>query len=317
MARARLYLELSKARLCGLVVMTTAAGYLMAFDGSLSWARFLNTMLGTALAAFGANALNQVIERVPDARMHRTCHRPLPSGRLGVPEATAWGVGCCVAGVALLATAANILTAGLGAATILLYLLAYTPLKTRTPANTLVGSVVGAIPPLMGAAAANGRLDLGAWVLAAILFVWQIPHFLALAFLLRDDYARGGFRMLPTPALDPTGRITARLVLTYGLALLPVTLALTLTGLTGWFYSLGALALGLWLIFLAARMVWESGGGGGEESRLERVESRAEGTSGGTSGGGGARRVFLGSVVYLPLLLLLMTADRLVVMRLP
>jgi heme o synthase len=286
-ARASIYMELSKARLSGLVVMTAAAGYAMAMDTPMLWGRFLGVMLGTTLAAFGANALNQAIERKQDALMRRTCHRPLPSGRLGLPEAVAWGLGCSVLGLLMLLAAGNALTAGLGAATSLLYLLAYTPLKRRTPANTLVGAVVGAIPPLMGAAAAAGRLSLGAYVLAAILFIWQIPHFLALAFLAREDYARGVFRMLPS--LDPTGAVTGKIVLFYSVALLPAALAMTLTHQTGWMYACGTVILGLWLVALSVRMMW----------RCDVDNSR---------------RLFLGSVIYLPLLLMLMAADHLVVM---
>jgi protoheme IX farnesyltransferase len=288
LARPALYWELSKARLSGLVVLTAAAGYLMALrpgaGGAGSRTALAGVLLGVALAACGANALNQVMEVERDALMHRTRRRPLPAHRIGRGEALAWGLGASGAGVLLLATLTNGLTAALGLVNILIYLLIYTPLKPRSPANTLVGAVVGAIPPVMGWTAATGALGTGAYMLAAILFIWQVPHFLALAWLNRADYAAGGFRMLPS--VDPSGRISGALVLVHSLALLPVTLALALARLTDGFYVIGALGLGLWLVWLALRLA-------------RRCDAE------------NARRLFLASVIYLPLLLALMTCDRL------
>ena len=200
------YLELGKARLSTLVVATTAVGFAVApgrFDALL----FAWTLLGTTLAALGANSLNQWAERERDALMERTRTRPLPSGRLAAREALAAGVLESLGGVALLAALVNLLTALLAAFVILLYVLVYTPMKSRSHLNTLVGAVCGAIPPMMGWTAVTGALDPGAYILAAVLFVWQIPHFLALAWLYREDYQRGGYKMLPHS--DPSGRLTA------------------------------------------------------------------------------------------------------------
>jgi protoheme IX farnesyltransferase len=291
LARPGLYLELSKAKLSALVVFTAAAGWLMApatprieAHDPARWAALAGVLAGVALAAFGANSLNQVLEAGRDALMRRTRRRPLPARRIGRGEAVAWGLIASAAGLFLLAVFGNMLTAGLGLANILIYLLIYTPLKPRTPANTLVGAVVGALPPMMGWTAATGSVGTGACVLGAILFIWQVPHFLALAWSNRADYAAGGFRMLPS--VDPSGRITGALVLVHCLALPPITLALTLTGLTDGFYAAGALVLGLWLAWLGLQL----------RRRCDQEN---------------ARRVFLASVMYLPLLLVMMTADRL------
>ena len=232
----------------------------------------------------GHEITGEVLEAGRDALMRRTRRRPLPARRIGRGEAVAWGLIASAAGLFLLAVFGNMLTAGLGLANILIYLLIYTPLKPRTPANTLVGAVVGALPPMMGWTAATGSVGTGACVLGAILFIWQVPHFLALAWSNRADYAAGGFRMLPS--VDPSGRITGALVLVHCLALPPITLALTLTGLTDGFYAAGALVLGLWLAWLGLQL----------RRRCDQEN---------------ARRVFLASVMYLPLLLVMMTADRL------
>jgi protoheme IX farnesyltransferase len=278
-----IYTELAKARLSALVVITTAVGYAMGAAGEIEWGRLLLTLLGTALAAGSANGLNQVMEQDRDARMPRTRTRPLPSDRIHVLHAAVVCVMMGGAGLTILAAAANLLTASLGLTTILLYLLLYTPLKVRSTLNTLVGAVVGAIPPMMGWTAATGEIGAGAWVLAATLFVWQIPHFLALAWLYRKDYELGGYRMLPI--IDPTGVITCRAVLMWSLALVPVTLAATWIGMAGWFYAAASLVLGAWLIRLAAL--------------LYRKRTNDE-----------ARKLFLATVMYLPLLLGLMVLDR-------
>jgi protoheme IX farnesyltransferase len=287
--RAGIYLELSKARLCALVVATAAVGYLLGAGGAPAhWARFAAAMLGIALAAFAANAMNQVIEAPYDALMRRTRGRPLPSGRLGAGEGVAWSLACAAAGLVLLAVYGTALAAALAGLNIALYLLAYTPLKRVSPLNTLVGAVVGAIPPLIGWAAAGGVLGPGAWVLAATLFIWQMPHFLTLAFLARSDYARGGFAMLPS--IDPAGRITARIVLVHSLALLPVTLGLALAQHTGWVYAGGAVGLGLWLVGLTVPL-------------LRRCNED------------NCRRLFLASIAYLPALLALLGLDALLLSK--
>jgi protoheme IX farnesyltransferase len=281
--RLGVYLELSKYRLSLLVLLTTAAGYVVGSPSGMDWPGLAAVLLGTTLAAFGANALNQCMEADRDARMIRTRGRPLPSGRLTPRAAWTYSVFIGAAGPAFLWAAVGALPAALALLCELIYVALYTPLKARSTLNTLVGAVVGAIPPLIGWAAAESGLSGGAWALAAILFVWQIPHFLALAWMYREDYARGGYCMLPI--LDADGEITFRTILLHSIALAPVTIMLTATGATGWAYACGALGLSALLIVPSAQLY------------RQRSESAA-------------RRVFLASVVYLPLLLALMALDR-------
>jgi len=276
-------LELAKARLCALVLLTTAVGFLLGSCAGADWPLLIITLVGTAFSALGINAVNQCIEVDRDAQMVRTRRRPLPAGVISRRAGWGFGITLSVTGPVLLGLAVNPLTAALAVSCQLIYVLVYTPLKVRNPLNTLVGAVCGAMPPMIGWTAASGRFDAGAWVLGAILFVWQIPHFLALAWIYREDYARGGFCMLPT--FDATGQATCQAVSLYSLTLIPVTLMLTLVGVTGWMYAAGALVLGSML--------------GTAVLRLYRKRSV-----------GNARRVFLASVIYLPLLLALMVADR-------
>jgi protoheme IX farnesyltransferase len=266
-----------------LVVFTTAVGYVMAAVGPIDFAALAATVIGTTLAALSANGLNQVYEIERDRLMNRTCNRPLPSGRIGSAHAITVTVLAGAVGVGLLYTTVNALSAMLALGTILIYLFVYTPLKTRSTLNTLVGAVVGAIPPMIGWAAAAGKLEAGAWVLGAVLFVWQIPHFLALAWMYREDYQRGGYRMLPS--VDASGTLTCAAVMLYCLALLPVGLAATLAGAAGWLYAISSLALGLWLVSAGLRLA----------GRRDHAS---------------ARKLFLASVMYLPLLLGVMLADR-------
>ena len=191
------FCELVKARLTALVVVTTLAGFYMGWSGAMDWRRLFNALFGTWLVASGSAALNELLERRTDAAMHRTRDRPLPSGRMSPDAALLIGFGLVVGGLAYLALLVNLLAATLAAVTMATYLFAYTPLKRRTPLNTLVGAIPGALPPVIGWAAATGTLDKGAWTLFAILFCWQMPHFLAIAWLYREDYARAGFVMLP------------------------------------------------------------------------------------------------------------------------
>lgn len=273
--------ELTKARLVTLVVVTAGVGFALAggaVSALLAWA-----MLGTALAAAGSMALNEWQEAHLDARMERTCRRPLPAGELAPGLALAVGLGLAAAGVAVLATLVNLLTAALGLAVVLLYTLIYTPLKVRSPLATLVGAVCGALPPMMGWAAVVNDVGLGAWILAGVLFLWQIPHFLALAWLYREDYARGGFRLLPL--VDRRGDVTALMVVLYALALVPVSLSAALAGLAGNAYAAGALVLG----------------GGLVVSSVTLARSRADAD---------ARRLFVATLLYLPLLLGLLAFDR-------
>jgi protoheme IX farnesyltransferase len=275
--------DLTKARLSTLVVVTTAVGFLVASGAAIDWARFAWTVLGTALAAGGANAINQWWEAHLDARMERTRGRPVPSGAIARPHALALAATIAAAGPIVLLTLVNTLTAALATLTILLYVFVYTPLKTRSPACTLVGAVCGAIPPMMGVTGAAGVVDHRAWILFLLLFVWQIPHFLALAWLYREDYERGGFKMLPL--VDPEGRYTSRSVVLYSLALLPVGFAVTWAGLAGWGFAIGALVLGLWMVRLAMRLAHD------------HTQPNA-------------RRLFLASITYLPILMALMVVDR-------
>ena len=277
------YLILTKVRITALVLVTTAAGFLLASGPQLELGLLAWTLLGTGLAASGAAALNQYIEREADARMRRTAGRPIPAGRMTPRHGLAVGVGLSGIGVALLAGTVNLLTAFLALATVILYVGVYTPLKRMTPLNTMVGAIPGAIPPVMGWTAVTGELGLPAGVLFAILFLWQLPHFLAIAWIFREDYRLGGFPMLPV--VDPDGDVTGRQVALYCAALVPVSLIPTFLGLTGAVYFFGALVLGL--AFLAAG--------------LAMAISR---------GKGAARRVLLASVTYLPLLLALLVVDR-------
>ncbi len=284
LAVVRAYPELTKIRLTGLVVATTAVGFLMAGGGRQEVSRLAWTVLGTALAAAGAMALNQVMEVGRDARMERTRRRPLPAGVLTARHALAFGVVVAGAGLTILVAEANTLTAVLGLTVVLVYTLVYTPLKPRSPLCTLAGAVCGAIPPMMGWTATGTPLGFGAWLLAGVLFLWQIPHFLALAWLYRDDYARGGFRMLSV--VDASGRSTGQAAVLYSMALLPVGVLAALGGMTGWGFAAGSLVLTGGLVALALALA---------AKKSDAV----------------ARRLFLATLIYLPLLLGLMVADRL------
>jgi len=274
---------LSKARLSALVVLTTAAGFAVAPAPMRGWMPFLGTVFGTALAAASAAMLNQLIETRRDGLMERTRGRPLPAGLVSPTAVFIAGVLAGYAGVSMVALFGNLLAAGLTLATIAIYILLYTPLKPLTTFNTLVGAVTGAMPPMIGWAAATGGLEPGAWILGGLLFVWQIPHFFALAWMYRDDYRRGGFAMLPV--LDESGRITAETVLLTSLLLVPLAMLVTLFGIAGWWFAAGALLLGVWLSLLAVR--------------FRRLRTAAA-----------ARAVFIGSIIYLPLILALLVLDR-------
>lgn len=281
-SRAADFLELGKPRITFLVVVTAAVGYALGapvFQAGV----FLAVLCGTALVAGGASALNQYAEREADARMLRTRGRPLPAGRVTPAEALSFGLAISAAGLALLAAGTSPLTFALGLAALATYVLVYTPLKRVTSLCTVVGAVPGAIPPLMGWTAARGSLDRMAWFLFAILFLWQLPHFLALAWMYREDYARGGFPMLAVS--DEDGSSTGRQALLYGAALLPVTLAAGLFAQAGMVFLWGALAAGL--AFLACAALF---------ARRREVAW--------------ARRLFLASVLYLPAVLSLMVFDR-------
>jgi protoheme IX farnesyltransferase len=243
-ARARItdLRELTKPGISAFLVVTSATGYLLGQPGAIDWPRLAGLLLGTALTAGGAGALNHAAEALRDARMVRTAARPVPAGRVPAGAAAGYGLGLVVAGLAALLVWTNGLTVAMAALTVALYLGAYTPLKPRSAWNTLVGTVPGALPALGGFAAATGTLGPAGWVAFGIIALWQIPHFLALAWLYRDDYQRGGFRMLP--AVDPSGRVTGGVTLATALALLPVGMLPAAMGSAGWLYMVGMAILG-------------------------------------------------------------------------
>jgi protoheme IX farnesyltransferase len=245
-SRPAAYFALTKPDVSFLVVLTTLAGYALASSGPLDWLRMAHTVCGTTLVAAGTSALNHYLERDTDARMRRTAARPLPSGVLQPAEALWFGLALAAAGVIQLALAVGSLAALLALGTSVAYLAAYTPLKTRTTWATLVGAFPGAAPPLIGWAAARGTLGPGAWVLFAIVFLWQVPHFHAIAWMYREDYARAGIRMLPV--VDPEGRATFGQILFCASALIPVSLLAAVTGIAGVRYYFSALVVGLLLV---------------------------------------------------------------------
>lgn len=277
------YLELTKPRITWLILMSTAVGYFFGHHGGWSAWQVLHTILGTALIASGTAALNQWYERDADRKMRRTADRPIPSGRLSARRALLFGILLSIAGFAELGFGVNWLSGFLGLFTLLSYLFLYTPLKQRSPLSTLVGAFPGAMPPIIGYAAAAGVLDAQAWTLFAILFLWQFPHFLAIAWMYREDYERAGIVMLPV--VQPSGEGTARQIVLYSLALIPVSLAPSLLGMSGRFYLFGALALGLWYLYSGLRVAFD------------RTILRA-------------RSVLMVSVIYLPLIYGLMMLDR-------
>ncbi|MHB8653090.1 MAG: heme o synthase [Terriglobia bacterium] len=277
------YWTLTKPEVNSLVVASTLAGFYLAWRGPMNYTLMIHTLLGTLLVASGTATLNQWVEREFDARMRRTANRPLPAGRLTSAEALWFGIILSVAGGLELALAVNILSSFLALLTLASYLLLYTPLKRKTSYCTLVGAFPGAMPPLIGWAAARGNLNLEAWILYALLFFWQFPHFLSIAWMYREDYERAGLLMLPPN--DPQGRLAARQILATSIALLPVSLLPTLLGQMGMTYFFGALALGLAILYYGASTAM--------------VRSKVM-----------ARRLLLASVFYLPLVFGLMIVDK-------
>jgi protoheme IX farnesyltransferase len=276
------YVALAKPRLNVLVVASSAAGYYLASSSAPQLTPMALAVGGTALVAGGAAVLNQVYERDTDALMMRTRMRPLPDHRVGVDEARAFGIVLAAAGIAVLSLSTNLLAALVAAATLAIYLAVYTPLKRRSAISTLVGAVPGALPPLIGWTAGRGAIDAGGWALFAIVFLWQIPHFMAIAWMYRDDYRRAGFPMLPV--VEPDGIRTGRQAVLYALALVPVSLVPALVGVAGLAYFWFALALGVSFLVLSARFA--------------RVRSEAR-----------ARALFYGSLLYLPLIWAAMILD--------
>jgi protoheme IX farnesyltransferase len=240
------YVVLTKPDVTFLVVITTVAGFYLASPGHLDWALLMHTLFGTTLVGAGTAALNQYFERDMDALMRRTAGRPLPTGVLQPREALIFGIATIVVGGAWLALAVNLLASLLALATTVLYLGLYTPLKTRTTLATAVGAFPGALPPLIGWAAARGSLSAGAWVLFGILFLWQFPHFMAIAWMYREDYARAGIKMLPV--VDPSGDATFAQIIGTSAMLVPMSLLPAVMGMAGIHYFFGALVLGMILL---------------------------------------------------------------------
>lgn len=276
------YVELTKPRIAAMALGTVAIGSFVATVGPLDLVLLIHTLVGTGLLAAGASALNQVLERDTDSRMRRTENRPLPAGRLSVSEATVFGFGLGAVGLNYLCVLVNPITGLVGAITLFLYAFVYTPLKRLTSLNTLVGAIPGALPPVMGWTAVRGSLDGEAWVLFWILFVWQFPHFLAIAWLYRTDYANAGLRMLPV--VDRAGGMTGRQMVGYTLALIPVSLAPSVVGMAGNAYFFGALSLGLAFLGFAIAFA------------LTATPQRA-------------RNMIRASLVYLPTLMVFMLLD--------
>jgi protoheme IX farnesyltransferase len=276
------YISLTKPRLNFLVVLTSAAGYYLGALATPDLWKMTQAVIGTALVAGGSAVLNQVYERDTDARMRRTRMRPLPDHRLAVPDATIFGVVLAASGVAILGLAANWVAAALAFTTLAIYLFVYTPMKRTSTLSTLVGAVPGALPAVIGWSAARGDIALGGWTLFAIVFLWQIPHFMAISWLYRDDYRSAGFPMLPV--VEPDGRRTGQQALLYCCALVPVSLAPSVVGVAGWAYFWLALPLG-------AVMLWLS---------LQFARERSERS---------ARTLFFASIIYLPLIWAAMVID--------
>jgi len=281
--RVSAYIELTKPRITFLIVLTAAAGFCLGSPAGVDYRLLSISMLGIALLASGVSTLNQYMERDLDALMRRTATRPLPTGKLVPNEALLFGAGLTILAEVYLAVLVNPLTALLGLSVIAGYLFIYTPLKTRTSLSTVAGAFPGAVPPLIGWAAARGQLDVGAWVLFAILFLWQFPHFLAIAWMYREDYGRAGILMLPV--VEPDGRVTGQQIIIYTIMLLPVSLLPTMLAVSGKLYFYGAIILGL--LFL------------GSSIRAALSKSNQH-----------ARQLLLASVIYLPLLFGLMVLDR-------
>jgi heme o synthase len=286
------YIELTKPRITWLILMSTGIGYFYGLPAAATWWDFLrnisllsllHTVVGTGLIASGTAALNQWYEREADRQMKRTMMRPLPSGKMTSRSAFTFGVALSVLGFVELWLGVNLLSASIGAFTLASYLFLYTPMKQRTWWSTTVGAIPGAMPPMIGFAAAAGRLTPESWILFAILFLWQFPHFYSIAWMYKEDYARAGIQMLPV--VEPDGRSTARQIVLYGIALIPVSLAPSLLGMTGRIYFAGALVLGLWFLYSGVRVA------------VDRTALRA-------------RAVLIASVLYLPLIYGLMLVDR-------
>lgn len=276
------FVSLTKPRLNSLVLVTSATAYFLADGHLLPWSTLFHTLMGTALVAGGASALNQHWERDTDRLMRRTRLRPLPDARLRPQDALWFGIALSAAGLAQLTLGVNLVAAAVAALTLLSYVLLYTPLKLKTSLSTVVGAVPGALPAVLGWAAATSSVSAGGWILFGIVFMWQMPHFLAIAWLFREDYANAGFPLLPV--IEPDGRSTGRQTVLYAAGLLPVSLLPMAVGMASAYYVVGAITLGAVLMVLS----------------LEFAASRSMPA---------ARRLFYGTILYLPLLWIVLLAD--------
>jgi len=276
------YVELTKPRIALMLVLTSAAGFYLGAAKGFDVLLFINSVIGIALLAFGVATLNQVWEWRTDALMERTAKRPLPAQRLSVTEAMIFGVLLCLVAEIYLAFLVNPLTAFLGLTVIVGYVFLYTPLKKYTSASTAIGAIPGAMPPLMGWTSSANEITLGAWILFAMLFLWQFPHFLAIATMYREQYAKAGILMLPV--VEPEGKITARQIILFTVLLLPVSLAPFFIGLAGSIYLVGASILGIWFLYASI-----------QAARSKTVEK--------------SRKLLLVSVLYLPLVFALMVLN--------
>lgn len=276
------YIELTKPRILNMVLITTVLGFFMGGKGIQSWTLLIYAILGTGAVVGGACALNNYLERDVDALMHRTKNRPIPAGRIIPQHALYFGTALVLLGTAFLVWKVNLLTGFLGLLSAFMYVLAYTPSKRTTPLNTLIGAIPGALPPLGGWTAATGQLEVGAWVLFLIMFAWQQPHFYAIAWMYRDDYERGGLKMLPV--VEPGGKQTCREVIVYSLLLVPLSALPSFIGMTGKVYLIGAILLTAYFFF----------------SSLTFVENKSIKS---------AKNLLRASVLYLPLLLILIIID--------
>ncbi|HUF03904.1 MAG TPA: heme o synthase [Aridibacter sp.] len=273
------FVELTKPRIAFMLVLTSASGFYLGTKGSFDAVLFVNSMTAITLLAFGVATLNQYLERTIDALMERTALRPLPTGKVSAVEALVFGALLCIGAEVYLYFAVNSLTAFLGLAVIVGYVFLYTPLKTRTTVSTAIGAIPGAMPPLLGWTAAANEITLGAWILFVFLYLWQFPHFLAIAWIYRDQYAKAGIKMLPV--VEKAGRVTVQQIVIFTLLMLPVSIGPFFVGTSGWIFLAGASLLGIWFLFVSLRM-----------ARDRSVKS--------------ARRLLLASVLYLPLVFALM-----------
>lgn len=280
--RIAAFVELTKPRIAFMLVLTSAAGFYIGTKGGFDLPLFASSMIGILLLAFGVATLNQYVERDIDALMDRTAKRPIPTQRITPNEALIFGILQCAVSEIYLYFLVNPLTAILGLTVIVGYVFLYTPLKTRTSASTAIGAIPGAMPPLMGWTAAANEITIGAWALFALLFLWQFPHFLAIAWMYKEQYAKAGIKMLPVVERD--GRITARQIVLFAIMMVPVSLAPFFLGFAGLVYLIGATILGIWFLFESV-----------QTARAKTVER--------------ARRLLMVSVMYLPLIFGLLVAD--------